>query len=76
MQAYCPNYCMEGFFFLAKIWNLFLKRNCNNRRMKESYAPNYVQKIVHISALFYQSLSIISASGRQLLKMKHSKSFF
>ena len=24
--------------FLAKIWNLFLKRNCNNRRMKESYA--------------------------------------
>ena len=22
----------------AKIWNLFLKTNCNNRRMKESYA--------------------------------------
>ena len=27
--------------------------------------------IVHISALFYQSLSIISASGRKLLKMKN-----
>ena len=38
--------------------------------------PNYVHKIVHISALFYQSLSIISASGRKLLKMKNSKRFF
>ena len=38
--------------------------------------PNYVHKIVHISTLFYQCLSIISASGRKLLKMKNSKSFF
>ena len=38
--------------------------------------PNYVHKIVHISTLFYQSLSIISASGRKLFKMKNSKSFF
>ena len=38
--------------------------------------PNYVNKIVHISSLFYQSLNIISASGRKLLKMKNSKSFF
>ena len=35
--------------------------------------PNYVHKIVHPSALFCQSLSIISASGRKLLKMKNSK---
>ena len=34
---------------------------------------NYVHKIVHISTLFYQSLSIIIASGRELLKMKNSK---
>ena len=33
---------------------------------------NYVHEIVHISALFYQSLSIISASGRKLLKMKNN----
>ena len=38
--------------------------------------PNYVHKTVHISALFYQSLSIISASGRKLLKMKNSNKFF
>ena len=37
--------------------------------------PNYVHKILHISILFYQSLSIISASGRKLLKMKNNKSF-
>ena len=30
--------------------------------------PNYVHKIVHISALVIQSLSIISASGRKLIK--------
>ena len=38
--------------------------------------PNYVHKIVQISALFYQSLSIISASGRKLIKMKIAKVFF
>ena len=38
--------------------------------------PNYVHKIVHISTLFFQSLSIISASGRKLLKMKNGKSCF
>ena len=44
--------------------------------MKESYATKLCPKIVHISALFYQSLSIITASGRKLLKRKNSKSFF
>ena len=44
--------------------------------MKESYATKLCPKIVHISALFYHSLSIISASGRKLLKRKNSKSFF
>ena len=66
--------------------------SCKNRPKFESYfwkeieitaewkglmpPNNYVQKIVHISTLFYQSLSIISPSGRKLLKMKNSKSFF
>ena len=43
--------------------------------MKESYGTKLCPQIVHISALFYQSLSIISASGRKLLNMKSSKSF-
>ena len=48
-----------------------------DRQLLSSLAINsnhsyYVHKIVHISALFYQSLSIISASGRELLKMKNS----
>ena len=38
--------------------------------------PNYVHKIVHISTLFYQSLSITSLSGRKLLKKKNSKFFY
>ena len=53
--------------------------SCRNRPKFESYfwkeivitaewkglmPPNYVQKIVHISTLFYQSLSIIGSSGR------------
>ena len=37
--------------------------------------PNYVHTIVHIATVFYQSLSIISASGRKLLKMKNSNNF-
>ena len=37
--------------------------------------PNYVHKIVHISTLLYQSLSIISASGRKNIKDENSKGF-
>ena len=37
--------------------------------------PNYFHKLVHISALFYESLSIIIASGRMFLKMKIAKVF-
>ena len=42
--------------------------------MKGSYATKLCPKIEHISTLFYQNLSIISPSGRKLLKMKNSKS--
>ena len=45
------------------------------KETKRVTPQNYVHKIVHISALFYQSLSIINASGRKLLKMINSKSF-
>ena len=41
--------------------------------MKESYATKLFPKIIHFSPLFYKNLSIISSSGRELLKMKNSK---
>ena len=38
-----------GVFWGAKIWNLFLNRNCNNRRMKESYATKLCpQNFTHL----------------------------
>ena len=37
-QAKCELGIKHGRIFGAKIWNHFLKRNCNNRRMEESYA--------------------------------------
>ena len=76
MQAYCPNYCTEGFFWPKSDYFFFWKEIVITEEWKRVMPPNYVHKIVHISTLFYQSLSIISASGRQLLKMKNSKSFF
>ena len=65
----------EGFFW-PKSETFFWKEIVITEEWKRVMPPNYVHKIVHISALFYQSLSIISASGRRLLKMKNSKSFF
>ena len=44
--------------------------------MKGNYATKLHPKIVHISTLFYQTLSIISSSGRKLLKMQNNKSLF
>ena len=44
--------------FLAKIWNLFLKRNCNNtynRRMKESYATKLCpQNCTHLCFILWK----------------------
>ena len=74
MQAYCPNYCTEGFFWPKS--ETFFWKEIVTEEWKRVMPPNYVHKIVHISALFCQSLSIISASGRKLLKIKNSKSFF
>ena len=71
MQAYCPNYCTEGFFGPISE-TFFWKEIVITEEWKRVMPPNYVHNIVHISALFYQSLSIISASGRKLLKMKNS----
>ena len=43
--------------FWAKIWTLFLKRNCNNRMIKESYnSPKFSPKIVHVSASCYTKI--------------------
>ena len=38
--------------------------------------PNFAQKIVHSSALYYQNFIIIHESSRKLLKMKNSKKVF
>ena len=39
--------------------------------------PNYVNFFLHISTLFYQSFSIISPSGRKVIKVeKMAKVFF
>ena len=75
MQAYCPNYCTEGSFG-PKTETFFWKEIVITEEWKRVMPPNYVHKILHISALFYQSLSIISASGRKLLKMKIAKVVF
>ena len=58
--------------FWAKIWTLFLKRNCNNRMIKESYnSPKFSQKnCTRLCFMLYQNLTITSASARKLLKMK------
>ena len=69
MQAYCPNYCTEGYFG-PKSETFFWKEIVITEEWKRVIPPNYVHKIVHISVLFYHSLSIISASGRKLLKDK------
>ena len=63
-------------FFGPKSETFFWKEIVITEEWKRVMPPNYVHKIVHISALFSQSLSIISASGRKLLKMNNSKSFF
>ena len=70
-----PTIAPEGFFG-PKSETFFWKEIVMTEEWKRVMPPNYVHKIVHISALFYQSLSIISASGRKLLKMKNSKCFF
>ena len=51
-------------FFWPKSETFFWKEIVITEEWKRVMLPNYVHKIVHISALFYQSLSIISASGR------------
>ena len=60
--------------FGAKIWNLFLKRNCNNRMIKErlSYnSPKFSPKnCTRLCFMLYQNLTITSASAGKLLKMK------
>ena len=48
--------------FLAKIWNPFLKRNCNNRRMKESYATKLR---VSLSSLFQTTFRVIFADDKR-----------
>ena len=47
--------------FWAKILNPFLKRNCNNRRMKESNATKLRPQNCTYLCFAYQSLSISSA---------------
>ena len=61
-----------GVFLGPKSETFFWKEIVITEVWKRVMPPNYVHKIVHISALFHQSLSIISASGRKLLKMKNS----
>ena len=61
--------------FVGQNQIFFWKEIVTTEEWKKVMPPNHVHKLVHISALFYQSLSIISASGRKLLKMKNSKSF-
>ena len=58
--------------FGAKIWTLFLKRNCNNRMIKESYnSPKFSPKnCTRLCFMLYQNLTITSASAGKLLKMK------
>ena len=63
-------------FWGPKSETFFWKEIVITEEWKRVMPPNYVHKIVHISDLFCQSSSIISASGRKLLKMKNSKSFF
>ena len=84
MQTYCPNKAWKDFFFFfffffggggPKSETFFWKEIVITEEWKRVMPPNYVHKIAHISALFCQSLNIISASGRKLLKMKNSKSF-
>ena len=50
--------------FESKFWKEILITG----EWKGVVPPNYIQKIVHISTLFYQSLSIICSSSRKLFK--------
>ena len=78
MQAYIfflyiLSQLLHGRIFLGQNLTLFFwKEIVITEEWKRVMPPNYVHQIVHISALFNQSLSIISASGRKLLKMKNS----
>ena len=76
MQAYIVPTIARKDYFGPKSETFFWKEIVITEEWKRVMPPNYVHKIVHISALFYQSLSIINASGRKLLQMKIAKVFF
>ena len=70
----------------TKAQNYFLSQNlkpffgkeilkCNRTMKRVSHQIMSTQLYVYISALFHQSFSIVSASGRKLLKMKIAKVF-